>query len=73
MNDQPGANSWPIVSTTFVLLPTNPTDRAKSAAVLKFFDWAMKRGDGPAMDLQYIPLPATVKAQVQKAWSAVAG
>jgi phosphate transport system substrate-binding protein len=73
MNDQPGANSWPIVSTTFVLLPTNPADKAKSAAVLKFFDWAMKSGDGPAMDLQYIPLPASVKAQVKKSWSAVSG
>jgi phosphate transport system substrate-binding protein len=73
MNDQPGANSWPIVSTTFVLLPTDPKDKAKSAAVLKFFDWAMKSGDGPAMDLQYIPLPASVKAQVRKAWAQLAG
>jgi phosphate transport system substrate-binding protein len=71
MNDQPGANSWPIVSTTFVLLPTNPTDKAKSAAVLKFFAWALKDGDGPAMELQYIPLPASVKAAVRTAWAAV--
>ena len=66
MNDQPGANSWPIVSTTFVLLPTNPTDHAaKGAAVLKFFGWAMDDGDAAALSLQYIPLPAKVKAQVQ--------
>jgi phosphate transport system substrate-binding protein len=72
MNDQPGAASWPIVSTTFVLLPTNPKDPARSAEVLKFFGWALTNGDGPAMDLQYIPLPEAVKAAVRKSWSAVA-
>jgi phosphate transport system substrate-binding protein len=71
MNDQPGANSWPIVSTTFVLLPTNPTDPAKGAAVLKFFGWAMDDGDAAALSLQYIPLPAKVKAQVKAAWKAM--
>jgi phosphate transport system substrate-binding protein len=71
MNDQPGANSWPIVSTTFVLLPTNPGDAARGAAVLKFFGWAMDHGDAAALSLQYIPLPAKVKAQVKAAWQAV--
>ena len=72
MNDQPGAASWPIVSTTFVLLPTNPKDPAKSAAVLKFFAWAMKSGDKAAIGLQYVPLPAAVKAKVMESWAAVA-
>jgi len=71
MNDQAGAKSWPIVSTTFVLLPTNPTDAAKSAAVLKFFGWALDNGDATARELQYVPLPSKVKAQVKAAWSAV--
>ncbi len=70
MNDQPGAKSWPIVSTTFVLLPTNAKDPAKTAAVLKFFGWALKNGDSTALSLQYIPLPAKVKAQVEQAWAA---
>jgi phosphate transport system substrate-binding protein len=69
LNDQPGANAWPIVSATFVLVPTNPTDPAKSAAVIKFFDWAFKNGDATAKTLQYVPLPANVKAQVRKAWA----
>jgi phosphate transport system substrate-binding protein len=71
MNDQPGANSWPIVSTTFVLLPTNPTNTAKSAAVVKFFDWALTKGDAAARELQYIPLPETVKASVRASWKSV--
>lgn len=70
LNDEPGATSWPIVSATFVLLPANPTDAAKSAAVLKFFDWAYSNGDPVAHDLQYVPLPATVKAAVRDLWRA---
>jgi phosphate transport system substrate-binding protein len=68
LNDQPGAKSWPIVAATFVLVPTNPTDPAKGAAVLKFFDWAFTNGDAAAKKLEYVALPASVKAQVKAAW-----
>ena len=43
--DQPGDKSWPIVSATFIELPKDPKDPARSAAVMKFFDWAYKNGD----------------------------
>ena len=43
--DQPGDKSWPIVSATFIELPKDPKDAARSAAVMKFFDWAYKNGD----------------------------
>jgi phosphate transport system substrate-binding protein len=69
LNDEPGAESWPIVSATFVLIPTNPSDPAKAAAVTKFFGWAFAHGDSIATNLQYVPLPETVKAQVQAAWA----
>lgn len=72
LNDQPGAGAWPIVSATFVLVPTNPTDTAKSAAVIKFFDWSFSHGDATAKQLQYVALPATVKAQVRTAWKTLA-
>ena len=68
LNDQPGANAWPIVSATFVLVPTNPSDPTKGAAVVKFFDWAFSNGDATATSLQYVALPASVKAQVRAAW-----
>ncbi len=71
MNDQPGAQSWPIVTTTFVLLPTNPTDAARAAAVQKFFGWALKNGDAAARSLQYIPLPVAVKQRVMASWSQI--
>ncbi len=72
LNDQPGANAWPIVSATFVLVPTNPTDPAKGAAVIKFFDWGFTNGDAAAKSLQYVVLPAGVKAQVRAAWKVLA-
>jgi len=68
LNDQPGAHSWPIVSATFVLVPTNPSDPAKGAAVLKFFDWALAHGDAAAKKLEYVTLPASVKAQIVAGW-----
>ena len=73
LNDQPGANAWPIVSATFVLVPTDPKSPAQSKAVLKFFDWSLTNGDAIAQQLQYVPLPASVKAQVRASWKAIAG
>jgi phosphate transport system substrate-binding protein len=68
LNDEPGDASWPIVSATFVLLPTNPTDATRSANVIKFFDWAFTNGDATAKDLQYVTLPQAIKDQVRQAW-----
>ena len=68
--DQPGDKSWPIVSTTFVLLPKDPADPARSGTVLKFFDWAYKNGASSATALEYVPLPDAVKAAVRTAWHA---
>jgi len=68
LNDTPGALSWPIVSATYVLLPTNPADAARGAAVLKFFGWAFDNGDAAARGLQFTVLPDKVKAAVRAAW-----
>jgi phosphate transport system substrate-binding protein len=66
--DQPGDKSWPIVSATFIELPKDPADPARSAAVMKFFDWAYKNGNAAATSLDYIPLPEAVKDAVRSAW-----
>ncbi|TPG47309.1 phosphate ABC transporter substrate-binding protein PstS [Roseomonas nepalensis] len=67
--DQGGDASWPIVSPTFILLPTNPTDMARTRAVLRFFDWAYANGGDAARQLEYIPLPEAVQNAVRAAWS----
>jgi len=66
--DTQGATSWPIVSPTFILLPTNPTDATRSANVRRFFDWAFANGDAMARELEYIPLPDATKNAIRGAW-----
>jgi phosphate transport system substrate-binding protein len=68
LNEQPGDQSWPIESATFVLLPTDPKEPAQSRAVIKFFDWSFTNGDQIAEQLLYVPLPESVKAAVRQAW-----
>jgi len=68
MLDMTGDAAWPIVSATFILLPKDPKDPAKSAEVMKFFDWAYKDGDATAEKLHYVPLPDAVTDAVRAAW-----
>jgi phosphate transport system substrate-binding protein len=68
--DQPGAGSWPITGATFILMHKDQADAAQGREVLKFFDWAYKSGDAQAVALDYVPLPASVKALVRKTWTA---
>ncbi len=69
MLDSGGAGAWPIVSATFVLLPTDPKDPARGAAVTRFFDWAFSNGAQIATGLNYVTLPPAVQAKVRAAWS----
>jgi len=70
LNDQPGDESWPILSATFVLLPTDPKSPSQSAAVKRFFDWGFTHGSDLAISLAYIPLPTTVHDAIRAAWKA---
>jgi phosphate transport system substrate-binding protein len=66
--DQPGAQSWPIVSATFLLLPKDPKDPAREQLVLKWVNWDYEHGDQIATQLEYVPLPAQVKDMVRSTW-----
>ncbi|WP_374576147.1 phosphate ABC transporter substrate-binding protein PstS [Phenylobacterium sp.] len=68
--DQPGAKSWPITGATFILLYKEQTNAAAGEGVLKFFDWAYKSGDAMALQLDYVPLPESVKDLIRKQWTA---
>jgi phosphate transport system substrate-binding protein len=54
LTNEPGANSWPIVGASFVLLPAAA---ASSRNAFAFFDWAMNAGGRIAGDLDYVALP----------------
>ncbi|MGC2392895.1 MAG: phosphate ABC transporter substrate-binding protein PstS [Methylovirgula sp.] len=69
LTNQPGADSWPITASTFILMPKQPKDPAAAAEALKFFSWAYANGGKMAEDLDYIPMPASVVALVKKTWA----
>ena len=69
LTNQPGAQSWPITGATFILMHKVQDKPAEAAAALKFFDWAYKNGDKTADDLDYVPMPPSVKQQIERLWA----
>ena len=68
LTDQPGAGSWPITASTFILMPSEPKDPVAATAALKFFGWAYANGNEAAQSLDYIPMPKNVVELVKKEW-----
>jgi len=72
INNQPGANSWPISTASFILMYTRPANKNESDEVLKFFDWAFRNGKEMALELDYVALPDSLTAQIRsKVWSQI--
>jgi len=68
-----GNDSWPITGASFILMYKNPSDKAMSQDVLKFFDWSFKNGKDMALELDYVPLPDVLtKAIADKVWTQIA-
>ncbi len=65
MTNAPGAGSYPITASTFVLMPKQPKNAAASVAARKFFSWALTRGQPQALSLDYVPLPAPLVKRIQ--------
>ncbi len=68
LTDQPGAASWPLTASTFIIMYKDPVDKAAAAEAIKFFGWAFEKGGKMAEDLDYIPMPASVVELVKKTW-----
>jgi len=69
LTDQPGANSWPIVAATYMLMRNDyPVDQNRS--VLKFLDFGLRDGAADATKLDYVPFPETVVKQIEGSWTA---
>jgi len=68
MTDAAGDKAWPVAGSTFILMQTVPTDAGDSTAALKFFDWGYKNGQQMAADLDYVPMPDSVVALIEKTW-----
>ena len=71
LTNQPGKDAWPITGATFIMMQAKQDNPAQAAATLRFFDWAYKNGDTMSDDLDYVPLPDSLKALVRKHWARV--
>jgi phosphate transport system substrate-binding protein len=71
LNDQAGDTTWPITSPTFILMHKSPKDPVAAGEALKFFDWAYRKGDKMAADLDYIPMPNNVVEMVEESWKQI--
>jgi phosphate transport system substrate-binding protein len=73
LTDEPGERAWPITGATFILMHKVQDKPAQAAAALKFFDWAYSHGDGMAAELDYVPMPASVKDAIRRQWQSLKG
>ncbi|WPH16544.1 phosphate ABC transporter substrate-binding protein PstS [Variovorax paradoxus] len=71
LTNQAGKDAWPISGATFIMMHKSQDKPAQATAALKFFDWAYKNGDKTADDLDYVPMPDTVKGTIAKAWGEI--
>jgi len=71
LTNQSGKESWPISGATFILMHAKQDKPANGTEVLKFFNWAYANGSKTASELDYVPLPASVVALIQKSWGEI--
>jgi len=69
ITDAPGANSWPIAASSFVLMYKEPRDVAHSKTALDFFKWALEKGQPQAKALDYVALPDPLVKQIEAYWA----
>ena len=70
MTNAPGANSWPITATNFILMYKQPKKAASAKNAKDFFRWVYANGDAQAKALDYVPLPDALVKQVEAYWAA---
>ncbi len=71
LNNQPGENAWPMTSATYILMHKAAANPERSAEVLKFFGWALNKGQALAQELDYVALPPAVVELVEASWQQI--
>ena len=69
LTHQSGKDAWPLTGATFILMHKAQDKPVQAATALKFFGWAYQSGDKTAADLDYVPMPDSVKAVIVKSWA----
>ena len=71
ITNAPGAGAYPMSSFTWLLLYSNPDDKARARAMSEFVEWALADGQRFATELGYAPLPPNVSAKALAALGTV--
>lgn len=69
LTNQAGKEAWPITGATFIMMQKAQDKPQQAASTLTFFNWAYKNGTKMADELDYVALPESVVAMVNKAWA----
>lgn len=64
---QPGDDSWPIVATTFIMIPKK-TSIENKATLFKFFSCIYKHSSDDAKQLNYVGIPSAVNKTIMARW-----
>ncbi|WP_343893879.1 phosphate ABC transporter substrate-binding protein PstS [Craurococcus roseus] len=75
MVDLEAEGAWPIVTPTFILMPSNPEADKVTASLntMKFFDWAFSNAGEATTGLGFVPLPAALHDSIKQVWRRVKG
>ena len=65
--DPKGAESYPMVAATFILVPAEKGEMNKN--VTKFYDWCYTNGQEIAKGLGFVPLPDTLTSKIRTYWA----
>ena len=66
ITDAPGANSYPISSFTYLLIPVHAADASKGKVIKDLLSWIVNSGESEVSALSYAPLPKNVAEKVLK-------
>jgi phosphate transport system substrate-binding protein len=69
LTDAPGADSYPITATSFILVRKRLPDHTHTRALLQLFEWALTHGQPQAASLGYVPLPNRLANRVELYWT----
>jgi len=69
--DRPGAASWPITMTSFVLFDAAPSTAQEASAALRFLYWCFLHGDDLTRGTGFAPLPVTLQSRLAARFMAV--
>ena len=66
--DPKGADSYPMVAATFILLPSEKPEMNKSVTL--FYEWCYSDGQEIAKSLGFVPLPESLTTKIKQYWKA---